>query len=117
MSHPVRVLIVDDSPFMRKALERMLLAAEDIQVVGTARDGQEALDELARLVRENATAVTLEAGDLLVVDNDLAVHGRTPFTPRFDGTDRWLQRTFVVADHTAADGSRDGRVITTRFIA
>ena len=94
---------------------KMWLDADLMQ--GTDPVAQEALDELARLVRENATAVTLEAGDLLVVDNDLAVHGRTPFTPRFDGTDRWLQRTFVVADHTAADGSRDGRVITTRFIA
>lgn len=84
---------------------------------GTDPVAQEALDELARLVREHATAVTLKAGDLLVVDNDLAVHGRTPFKPRFDGTDRWLQRTFVIADHTAADGSRDGRVITTQFIA
>ena len=84
---------------------------------GTDPVAQEALEELARLVREHATGVTLKAGDLLVVDNDVAVHGRTPFTPRFDGTDRWLQRTFVVADHTAADGSRDGRVITTRFIA
>ena len=93
---------------------KMWLDADLMQ--GTDPVAQEALDELARLVRENATAVTLEAGDLLVVDNDLAVHGRTPFTPRFDGTDRWLQRTFVVADHTAADGSRDGRVITTRFM-
>lgn len=84
---------------------------------GTDEVAQQALDELARLVREHATGVTLKAGDLLVVDNDVAVHGRTPFTPRFDGTDRWLQRTFVIADHTAADGSRDGRVITTRFIA
>lgn len=84
---------------------------------GTDAVAQESLDELARLVREHATAVSLKAGDLLVVDNDVAVHGRTPFTPRFDGTDRWLQRTFVVADHTAADGSRNGRVITTRFIA
>lgn len=84
---------------------------------GTDDVAQQALDELAKLVRDHATAVTLKAGDLLVVDNDLAVHGRTPFTPRFDGTDRWLQRTFVVADHTAADGSREGRVITTRFIA
>lgn len=84
---------------------------------GTDEVAQQALDELARLVREHATGVTLKAGDLLVVDNDLAVHGRTPFKPRFDGTDRWLQRTFVVADHTAADGSREGRVITTRFIA
>ncbi len=86
-------------------------------MTGTDPVAQEALDELARLVREHATAVTLKAGDLLVVDNDVAVHGRTPFTPRFDGTDRWLQRTFVIADHTAADGSRQGRVITTRFIA
>lgn len=84
---------------------------------GTDEVAQQALDELAALVREHATSVVLSAGDLLVVDNDVAVHGRTPFTPRFDGTDRWLQRTFVVADHTAADGSRDGRVITTRFIA
>ncbi len=94
---------------------KMWLDADLMQ--GVDPIAQEALDELARLVRENATGVTLEAGDLLVVDNDLAVHGRTPFTPRFDGTDRWLQRTFVVADHTAADGSRNGRVITTRFIA
>lgn len=86
-------------------------------MMGTDPVAQEALDELATLVREHATGVTLKAGDLLVVDNDIAVHGRTPFTPRFDGTDRWLQRTFVIADHTAADGSRDGRVITTRFIA
>ena len=86
-------------------------------MAGTDEVAQQALDELARLVREHATGVTLKAGDLLVVDNDIAEHGRTPFKPRFDGTDRWLQRTFVVADHTAADGSRDGRVITTRFIA
>lgn len=45
----IRVLIVDDSPFMRKALERMLVAAEDIQVVGTARDGLDALEKIPQL--------------------------------------------------------------------
>ncbi len=38
-----------------------------------------------------------------------------PVRPRFDGTDRWLQRTFVVADLAASAGERLGRVITTRF--
>ncbi len=45
----IRVLIVDDSPFMRKALERMLVAAEDIEVIGSARDGQDALEKIAQL--------------------------------------------------------------------
>lgn len=45
----IRVLIVDDSPFMRKALERMLVAAEDIVVVGSARDGEDALVKIPEL--------------------------------------------------------------------
>jgi two-component system, chemotaxis family, protein-glutamate methylesterase/glutaminase len=45
----IRVLIVDDSPFMRKALERMLVAAEDIEVIGSARDGQDALEKIPLL--------------------------------------------------------------------
>ena len=56
-----------------------------------------------------------EPGDLLIVDNNLAVHGRTPFEPRFDGTDRWLQRTFVVTDLAPSAHERTGRVITTDF--
>ena len=50
----------------------------------------------------------LEPGDLLVIDNNVAVHGRTPFVARFDGTDRWLQRTFVVADLAPSAADRDG---------
>lgn len=46
---PFRIMVVDDSPFMRKAIERMLASAPDIEVVATARDGQEALDKLAEV--------------------------------------------------------------------
>ena len=67
------------------------------------------------MIAEVETSVVLEPGDLLVVDNNVAVHGRSPFTARFDGTDRWLQRSFVVADLAPSAGERDGRVITTQF--
>ncbi len=39
--------------------------------------------------------VALAPGELLLVDNDVAVHGRVPFTARYDGTDRWLKRVNV----------------------
>lgn len=40
----IRVLVVDDSSFMRTALSMLLEKSPDIRVVGTARDGQEALE-------------------------------------------------------------------------
>ncbi|MFD9358439.1 TauD/TfdA family dioxygenase [Streptomyces sp. NPDC060031] len=47
-----------------------------------------------------ATARTLHLtpGDLVIIDNRVTVHGRTAFRPRYDGADRWLQRTYAVAD-------------------
>ena len=41
----IRVLVVDDSAFVRQALTRMLGAAPDIEVVGTAVDGKEGLEK------------------------------------------------------------------------
>ena len=84
-------------------------------MVGTDDEADRALQALAAAVREHHTGVVLQAGDILVVDNTVAVHGRSPFRARFDGTDRWLQRAFVVADLALSAGDRTGRIITTRF--
>lgn len=46
---PIRVLVVDDSPFVRKAFTRVLADAPDVKVVGEAGDGREALAEVERL--------------------------------------------------------------------
>ncbi len=48
-------------------------------------------DELERV---SSTAV-LAPGELLLIDNDVVVHGRVPFTARYDGTDRWLKRVNI----------------------
>jgi two-component system chemotaxis response regulator CheB len=45
----IRVLVVDDSAFVRRALARMLSSAPDIQVVGVAADGLEAIDQVKEL--------------------------------------------------------------------
>ncbi len=48
-SAAVRVLVVDDSPFMRKALSTMLGSDPGIKVVGTASDGCEAVEKVSEL--------------------------------------------------------------------
>jgi len=45
----IRVLVVDDSAFVRQALVRMLASAPDIEVVGTAVDGKDGLEKAQAL--------------------------------------------------------------------
>ncbi|HSD26017.1 MAG TPA: chemotaxis response regulator protein-glutamate methylesterase [Vicinamibacteria bacterium] len=57
MTARIRVLVVDDSAFVRKAVERMLGGADDIEVVGFAADGEEGL---ARARELQPDVVTLD---------------------------------------------------------
>ena len=49
MTKPTRVLVVDDSAFVRKVVTEMLGRSRTLEVVGFARDGLEALDQVERL--------------------------------------------------------------------
>ncbi|MFJ3876697.1 TauD/TfdA family dioxygenase [Streptomyces sp. NPDC090077] len=60
-----------------------------------------ALRALAEALEAVCTEVVLEPGDLLLVDNHTAAHGRSAFTPRYDGQDRWLRRFY---SHGAVPG-------------
>jgi L-asparagine oxygenase len=82
---------------------------------GVDREADAALDVVRSALDEHRVEISLSAGDLLVLDNDLVVHGRSPFTPRFDGTDRWLQRSFVLGDPSACV-DLTGRIVATRFL-
>ena len=43
MQHRIEVLVVDDSAFMRRAISKMLESENDIHVVATARNGEDAV--------------------------------------------------------------------------
>lgn len=73
----------------------------------TAR-AADALEELRHAFAATARTVYLAPGDLAVVDNRVTAHGRTAFTPRYDGMDRWVQRTFVLADLRRSRAYRPG---------
>ena len=87
-------------------------------MVGTTPAAQQALVELQQALDEATDSVSLEPGDLLLVDNRRCVHGRRPFKAQFDGHDRWLQRAKVMRDldRAAADLDSSGRVVETTFL-
>jgi L-asparagine oxygenase len=67
-----------------------------------------AMDALRRAIESVRGELVLAAGDLAIVDNRVTLHGRSAFTPRYDGNDRWLQRAFVHLDHRRSRGVRAG---------
>jgi two-component system chemotaxis response regulator CheB len=56
-STPIKVLIVDDSPFVRKALKRVFESDPETLVIGTASDGKEAIEKALTL---NPDVITLD---------------------------------------------------------
>ena len=81
----IRVVLVDDHPMFREGLRFTLERAEDIQVVGEADDGHQALDLIAEV-------------DPDVVVMDLAM-------PRLDG--------LAATKRLAADGARAAILVLT----
>ncbi|WP_225821761.1 TauD/TfdA family dioxygenase [Streptomyces naphthomycinicus] len=86
---PVAVLFGDEKhPYLR--LDRPFMRSADGDPAA-----ERALDRLVDALAAARRDIVVEAESVLVVNNHLAVHGRMPFTARYDGTDRWLKKLGV----------------------
>ncbi len=94
-----------------------LLCLDPDLMVGVDEEAGAALEAIKAVAPGCEARVTLRAGDLLLIDNRRAIHGRSPFTALFNGQDRWLQRSYVVRDlqRYSAELGRTRRVISTAF--
>ncbi|MCX5387043.1 guanitoxin biosynthesis L-enduracididine beta-hydroxylase GntD [Streptomyces sp. NBC_00083] len=69
-------------------------------------EARSALQRLSDEIDRRLGGAALAPGEIVFVDNYRAVHGRSSFAARFDGTDRWLKRVNVARDLRK---SRDAR--------
>ncbi|MFJ5033045.1 TauD/TfdA family dioxygenase [Streptomyces sp. NPDC088560] len=84
--HPV-VFGAADKPFMR---------FNSHNTVSLGKAGRVALRALAEALEEVCHEVIMQPGDCALLDNHVAAHGRSAFTPRYDGQDRWLRRFYSI---------------------
>lgn len=88
-----------DAPFVRIDPAFMTTVDDDATL---------ALTTAVVAFERNLQDVALAPGDVLVIDNYRAVHGRRPFDARYDGTDRWLRAVNVTANLHGFTGEREG---------
>jgi hypothetical protein len=109
-SNPEKVAVLfghPQSPYLRIDPYFMPFLEED-------EVAQQALDALIKSIDQALWAHVLQPGDCCLIDNCKTVHGRQPFKPRYDGTDRWLKRTCVTRDlrkSRRARNASDSRII------
>ena len=98
MRKPIRVLVVDDSALMRKLIPQMIEREGSIQVVGTAMDGEFALEKIPEL-----------KPDVITLDLDM---------PRMDGMEtlRKIMRTSPLPVIVVSAHSKDGATATFKAL-
>lgn len=100
----VRVLVVDDSAFFRKRLTEILSSDNHIEVIGTASNGKEAVDQVAKLKPD---VVTMDI-EMPVMDGITAVRrimesSPTPILMFSSLTTEGAKATFDALDAGAVD--------------
>lgn len=65
----IRVLVVDDSAFMRKMISDFLTEEKQIEVIGTARNGEEALKKI-ELLKPDVITLDVEMPVMNGTDTD-----------------------------------------------
>ncbi|MDW5322359.1 TauD/TfdA family dioxygenase [Plantactinospora sp. KLBMP9567] len=68
----------------------------------------DALAAAIKAVDRSLQDVPLAPGEIMIIDNLRSVHGRRPFTARYDGSDRWLRVVHATADLRRSEGFRTG---------
>jgi L-asparagine oxygenase len=96
----------------------MLVFDQDL-MTGINEEATQIKDKIIQIYYENRYHHNLKPGEIILIDNLRAVHGRSPFSPRYDGYDRFLVRCFAVFDleksNYARNDERNKRMINAIY--
>ncbi|MDP4179464.1 MAG: chemotaxis response regulator protein-glutamate methylesterase [Bacillota bacterium] len=103
-ANPIKVLVVDDSAFMRKVISDILNSDEEIEVIDTARNGKEAIKKAAELKPDVITLdVEMPVMDGLTCLKELTKMRDIPVIMLSSHTHEGADATIKALEHGAID--------------
>jgi L-asparagine oxygenase len=84
---------------------------------GINEDAQQLIGKIVDIYYKHRIHHNLKPGEIIIIDNRHAVHGRSPFRPKYDGKDRFLVRCFSVFDYQYSSYARpsESRVVSAIY--
>lgn len=100
----IKILVVDDSGFMRKMLTDILNSNETLEVIGTAKNGEEAI-KLVRLLKPDVVTMDIEMPILNGIDalKEIMDHNPVPVIMLSSLTSHGAEATLTCLDLGAVD--------------
>ena len=78
-------------------------------MTGTTEESKEMIKKIINIYYQHKIRHNLKPGEIILVDNNRAVHGRSAFKPKYDGEDRFLIRCFATFDLLKSEYARENQ--------
>jgi len=82
---------------------------------GITPEAENLVKKIVEIYYHHRIAHCLQPGEIIFVDNRRAVHGRSSFSPKYDGYDRFLVRCFAALDYEKSAQARTGRTVAAIY--
>ena len=93
----------------------ILIFDQDL-MFGITEESDKLIKKIVEIYYNHRFQHNLNTGELILIDNKRAVHGRSPFVPKYDGKDRFLIRCFSVFDYEKSNYARNcSRVVSAIY--
>ena len=81
-------------------------------MIGLNEEANIVIKKIIEIYYKKRKYIILKPGNLLIINNHKAVHGRSTFTPNFDGNDRFIIRSFIMKN---LDKTRGKHLVLKEF--
>jgi len=81
---------------------RFNLVFDQDLMFGITEESNRLIGKIVDIYYKHRISHNLKPGEIVIIDNRYAVHGRSPFFPKYNGNDRFLVRCFSVFDYNSS---------------